>query len=254
MNKYSSYLESFRARNVYETTISPPNDLTLDAASFVGQVLNRRRNFISPNSTIFLHGLGVFCNFADGLVLKNANTRIPLDVLVVSYTRGTAQNGVGQFSANNKNVTVTDSSLFTPGLPVILDRLRQLNDHDVEYNICTGITDATTITVADYPLYSASATSRVYPLAVAGTLNTNFQTTDARELNYMYSRNAFFSPVQILSAAVTEVVMFVSPVLVPNDVVFLTKSVSTDFDGDALHVDVIGEVEYTRRTAAEQAA
>jgi len=245
MNAYSSVLRTLRARNVCETTISPPTSLTIADTEWVRQVVTNRALWVSPQSNFTIKRLGMFCNFADGLVFANANERLNVTLHTQAFTRlqvGTsitmvsgakAATGVG-FTGNISQNTI----LRVP-----------YSGTEYQYVICADDPSTDTdVDLTDYAEANVTGASLVKLVALPNYHRLDF--TRISELNYMYDIDEFVSPLAFASAAATDMVMWCEVNQTEfnyykSSIDFLTRSVSPDYDGDAVHFDLVVEVEYT---------
>lgn len=86
MNQYGSLRTQVTLRGLALSAINPPNDYTLPfsyLSPVYGQIALPGAN---ANSSIILHGLSVKSNFADGLVWKEAYSRLRVGLSVLQYT------------------------------------------------------------------------------------------------------------------------------------------------------------------------
>lgn len=247
-NKYSSILRTVRARNVYEGVIAPPADLTIVSGDWVQQVLQDRANIQSVQSNFILRRLGIFSNFADGLVFKNANERINVRIFAQAYTRtlltGTLQTTVGSKAVTGVGTSFT-TEVFTQDILAIPASGDQYSYHIVDGDPA----DDFNLNLTDYAEYNAITPA--YKL-ISQPSFVQFNYRHISELNYMYEIDEFFSPLQFATPALTDIVILAainqsSLNFSASDIDFLTKSISTDFVDDVVHFDVVAELEFTRQ-------
>lgn len=235
-----------RARNVYEGAISPPATLTIASADWLPQILNKRGNLMSINSNLVLKRLGVFANFADGFVFANASERINLALDTHAYTRDVIAGGDMSFTLGSKAVTGTGfaGNIFDGNILVV-----PYAGTEVQYYIVDGDpSDDNNLDVTDYAEKDVVAAPLVRLLSLPNYELLDY--TRISELNYMWNVDEFISPLAFASAATTDVVITVrvnqtSLNFGASDIDFLTKSISDTYDGDMVHIDVVGDIEYT---------
>lgn len=250
MNPYASVINTLRARNMFEGTISPPNDFTIGGTNWETQILNVRRNLVSPNGNFFIRSMGLFCNFADGLVLSGAAMQMTA-LFRASARNRTTPSVAATWSATSKTITCVSAGF------AINDRVILMSDGtpghvNTQYGIVKTIPDAASLTLSDYPLANNGGNATITKLTSATAVETGTVRLDARELNLLYAREVFFSPVLLTSSPTTELLIEVQATTV--NMTWYTKSINTSFDGDNIFWDVQSDVEYTARTATEKAA
>jgi hypothetical protein len=84
MNNNGGLERTFVARKVLEHTISPPNNLAIADAEWTDQLfyglegINTLSAFqiFNQDANMFIKSIGLYCNFADGLVFHTPEYRI----------------------------------------------------------------------------------------------------------------------------------------------------------------------------------
>lgn len=253
MNKYASQSRVFRARNVVEGgALAPPADFTMTSAMIKTQLLQPDRT-LNLNGNFNVQQVGVFCNFADGLVFKDARYR--LDVLITARTfvqAGADLTGVLTFDPSTKNVTApAGTGAFLAEL-VAGDYISIIAPGFKEYAIVNTITNNDLLALRDYPFLSPPGllyTAR--KLTASGGTASAFLIRDISELNYFHACDAFLSPNAFSVAAATDILMTATIQQRVNgggaiSIPFLTKGIDVAFTNDVFF-DIVANVEYTKR-------
>jgi hypothetical protein len=250
MNQYGSTVRTFRARNLFETTITPPNDLTVASATCKRQVLNREQYQLNIQSNLIIKRLGVFCNFADGLVFKSSAWPLNVSMFATVYQR--------TLVAGSFNVTAGSKAVTGVGLSAFADQDRILlycgaSPLTRQYFIVDGTPASdNAMTLTDYSDITAVNPGLMYKMtAIVGTSGGTLNFPSIRELNYMYEVDQFWSPLLLGSPLMTDMLITVllnnglTKQFDSSDTPFLTKSVDTSFAASAVAFDVVADVEYT---------
>lgn len=244
-NKYFSNEREWVARNIAEETISPPADLTIDGnnVDWKEQIANHFEQFNGDeNSVIIVREAGIFSNFADGLVFKNANESIDLFInarFVATWT------SIGNVTLTQGSKTMTGAGFnanLSPG-----DFILVAGGASNYYAIVDSVTDDNNAELRDYA--QASYGPIVGFVASSSTLSS-FQFRNIRVLNRMYSTEWYVNPI-LIAGDVQDIILSVQPNYANNlhhdDVVFHTDSISTDYDEAAVYFDGILKVEITEQ-------
>ncbi len=187
---------------------------------------------------MIVHELGIFANFADGLVLKTPANRFNAFITVGGYSQGTALTGTVASTIGSKTITGV-GSLFsaelTPG-GVIEDDLNNMY-------VVDSITNDLSAELTDYALITRPA-GTWYGMSAGGS--STWQ-TDITQLNYMFRQERFNSNALFSAAGAQQIGIRVS---VQNQdtasaVDFLTKTIDTQYNGDLVIFDAIVDVEFT---------
>jgi hypothetical protein len=245
-NKYASVLRSFRARNLCEVAIAPPADLTILSSDWLPQILNKRQNLLHIQSNFTIKRLGIFCNFADGFVFKNAWERLNVTIHTHAYARAVVTGATIDLVTGVKAATGAGftGNLFDDNVIMV-----PYAGDQYQYFILDGDpADDNNLDLTDYP-EADTLSAPVYLLTSLPSYET-FDFTRISELNYMYEADEFITPVGFAGPTMTDLVMRVSVnqgslAYGASDIEFLTKSISTEYEEDVAHFDLVGDVEYT---------
>jgi len=251
MNKYASQSRVFRARNVVEGgALAPPADFTMTAAMIKTQLLQPDRT-LNLNGNFTVQQLGVFCNFADGLVFKDARYR--LDVLITARTfvqAGADLTGVLTFDPSTKDVTAVGGAFLAEIVPG--DYISIIASGFKEYAIVDSRTNNNLMALRDYPFLSPPGLAyTARKLTASGGTVSSFLIRDISELNYLHACDAFLSPSAFSTAAATDVLMTATILQRVNgggalSIPFLTKGIDVSFTNNVFF-DIVANVEYTKR-------
>jgi hypothetical protein len=256
MNKYSSIERVLTARNLFEGTISPPNDFTLTPVTGFQQLVNNPfspnaidESYISRNTSFTIRKVGLFCNFADGLVFKNPWQNIRLRISVGLYYESSTVAGTIVKVNNSKTVT---GAGFVPLAPDTLAPGDIISLFPEEFHIIDTITDDNNATLTDYPFYDdpAGAWTKLENNDAGGDIYIDY--FKIRELNYFHDIDFNYSP-QLFTGlsgtsqwVIIKAQIFYDNSVTDPDIDFLTKTIDTSYDQDLVHFDAKLLVEYTK--------
>jgi hypothetical protein len=246
VNRYDSTERRIVARNVYEGTIAPPADLSIAAGSWVQQPFHVGYNYLggaiySSEGNLFLKRVGLFSNFADGLVPKTPARSLIVRIEPGRYFVNPTPAGSVTFTAGSKTVTGIGTT-FTADLPA--GSIVQSQSNYI-YRVASldGVNPDTVAYLSDYALYTepgviynclTSAVSAIYALSFG-----------FRTLNEMVPVEKYM-PVSSIGAVGTKIIL--QAAVSSSDggnMDFLTKSIDSLFAGDTAFFDVQAEIEYS---------
>lgn len=246
MNRYGSIEKTFWARNVYQGTfaVAPPADLTILNTDWHQQFLFNKYTLldaVSINTNIFVKNVGVFCNFADGLVFKTEIDVIDLAIQAFVIAP-VAPPVVGTITLSPASRAVTGVG-FAPLLPGSIIR-SGLYTYIVE-----AIADDNNATLTDFPKNTLVGAAWAQWGATGPSVVINC--TDIRSLNQFIPVERFLSPVAfsvtdpsfLLMLMVFDINQITGTTA--HNVTFLTKSIDPAFAGDVVTMDVGITLEYT---------
>lgn len=246
MNQYGSVVRRLVARNLAELTMPAiPVDLQIANASWKSQLVRYKRPTVATdylrmnvNSNVVVRELGIFCNFADGLVFHSPANRLTAFVTVGGYSQGSALTGAITSTIGSKALSAVGGS-FTTELSVggtIEDDLNNMY-------VVDAIADNDNATLTDYALVSRAGTTW-YGMSAGGSATWQ---TDITQLNYMFRQERFNANALFSAAGVQQIGIRVA---VQNQntaatVDFLTKTIDTTYAADTVIFDAIADVEFT---------
>jgi hypothetical protein len=243
-NKYFSVLRDYVARNIAEETLSPPADLVVDGAGVDFKEQLATHHFINnpeEHGNIILKEVAVFSNFADGLVFKSANESIDLNIRAIATK---TWSDIGNVSTTLGSKTMTGAGFIANLNPD--DIIRIANAGSWYFAIIDSVTDDNNAELRDYAQITLTAQSGD---TLTDSSGDNYIFRNIRALNTFYKAEYFFTPSTIVTGDLTDLLVVVQPNFnlgtIHDDVTFLTKSISTDFEEDAVYFDAILRMEVT---------
>lgn len=242
MNQYGSVVDRFIARNVLEQAINPPAAFSIANASWVDAFLRSltptafTTRYINRNSNMILRRAGLFCNFADGLVIDGTN-RIDLGI---SFRALNASGAIisGNFTAGS--TALTGGTAFLTELSagdIVLDPVFQ------PFRIAS-VTNDTDAVLDERAIFTGPANTTVYSQSAFYGVHI----PGIQELNQMYDHE-IFAPIG--SYALTTPDFIFAAVSLANEdttstVDYMSKTISTAYAGDTARFDVYADIEFTR--------
>jgi hypothetical protein len=261
-NKYGSSVRTYTARNLLWTmsgtaaytprVMAAPSDFTVVAASnLTPQIVQCQWPLEADwnrESKITVKRFGVFCNFADGLVLEQNNARFALYLEAKAYTvlTDTTPLSNGDFTAGDnfvKNV-VDPSTFITAGDIIVNVNGAAKYPYYVGYTYGGGariaISDYSENTHAGVPPFNLLPLSKLVPV-VGKSKSYAVKVIDA--FNFMYEAENFLD---IVPSSAAEFVFLTARLDVAGAAIQMyTKTVDPQFNGLPVSFDVSVEVEVT---------
>lgn len=231
--------------------IDPPNDFTMASAAYdmLYRVAALNTLTINNNSTVVIHNMGLFCNFADGLVFKEFSQKIFCVIRASIFTVPVAPiTGTGYVSTATCDSPVLTgvASAFLTDIPLANTYLYTTAGYAAK--TCGVPTSNTTVRLhSTYPIPFAAPGIPWYKL-VSMTANTVSRTFEVgKTFNTMVPVELFINPSTLLSTPANVGVLVIETALyVKQDVVFLTKSIDTAYKTDVVKMNVGLDVECTK--------
>ena len=247
-NKYFSTERRVWAKGVYAANITPPNDFTIASGAFLSPIVSIDQQALNPNSNIVINKVGLYSNFADGLVWKTVGQRLWLGITARVYTIDTNfLTGMFAITAGSKAVTGVETAFNT-----------ELADGDVftnggasgllgtfVYRVNGNPPDAANLTLHDWPEQSLTMMNmrKLVPLG-----SDAFRRIEITTLNEMIDLDEFMKPSAFVAAgSVPRYVTLEMSFLNSAGLTFLTKSINTAFSGDSCFFDTALDIEFTAR-------
>jgi hypothetical protein len=250
-NNYSN-TRRFIARGVLKAQINPPN--TLLKASWTQPttyppIITIPTKILNANGRIVLRNMGLFCNFADGLVFES--TDHPAEVYIRQGCYSETQLA-GTLAAVKTSKTITCP---TTGLNLgqyVKAYRGTADDGEGEYFQVQSVIDAASFTANEYPWRDLTSVGNAYKLETIAAY-PGFPAGDRSGTILFSALNAMF-PIDeslsgnILNATVSAPAAMTDIILIPfvtinND--FLTKSINTAYVGDYAWMDLYVDIEFT---------
>lgn len=243
MNRYGSSIRFLQARNCFEGIISPPNDLTIAFGDWQEQLFTTVQ-LQNPNANFTIKSLGINSNFADGLIFKEPEDRVDIIVISRGLVHGAAITGTVNLTEGDKTLSGGGTTQFvTDGVSagdflLIGGRLY----------LVASVTDEDNLELSDYAKLTAAAQT-CRETTLAGSFSFLFENTSM--FNFMHPVEEFIPLTSLLGSEADSVVITAKvnqnfDSVNRHSVSFLTKTINTDFDGDKIYIDVIGEFEFQR--------
>lgn len=246
-NEYASVVSLVSAINVFEGTINPPNAFSMPRANIVPQPVYEPLQRPSKDTNIFVRRMGIFSNFADGLVFGKNASRIGARLLATTFQKDETVSGTITFTRDSKAITSGDIDLTT------IEYMREINASNPSQWFYI---DAATAAAGAANLFNYSRLdgAKAVPGAVevlSGSFSNGVAISvyDIPALNTMVDVNYLLTPSEVSTAAGMSswdyIGLFGSIDLDGTDMSFLTKSISTAFASDDITFDLVAEIEYT---------
>lgn len=235
-NKYFSVERRVWAAAVAQDTLAVPAVITINTVAPKFFSINQAK--INPNSNMVISRLGLFSNFADGLVWRLLNDRIWIACTAYAFNSGSDITGVSNPAGGTQTINGVGTQ-YTTDLAV--------NDYITNgfwiWKV-SSITNDTTLSVREWIEFSG-ANQTIRKLTTLGTdVLLPFQ---IRTLNDMYDCNEFIQPAQFATSAVGFMAIEATLALADAATEFLTDSINPAFNGDVCHFDVSMDLEFTER-------
>lgn len=240
--QYGSVRRTFTARNYYTGTITPPNDFVLGSSNKFFPAISIA-GLLNKNSNIIIKGIGIFSNFADGLVFKNPGDVMPVHI----YVQGKKLSNqlTGTFSVDTSNTSLV-------GVGTLMDTELNAGDGTILLNPPNSALPQQIVKIAVSTVNPLLGTLLTPPLLSYSNVRawTMTQATYVsvveyvKILNMMQPCEVFLSPIQYSNNATDLITIDVVSLIDPS-CTFMTKSVNTSFAGSAINFDVVLDIETT---------
>jgi len=242
MNQYGSVIRTLTARNVIEKVIAPPADLLVATTDCIGQIFEAgQRQIANPSfkyyveSNIILHRLGVFSNFADGMVWKTPYSRMGVRISFTPFSMLPAISGTVTVASNSKALTGDLSTLFVAEIPA-------------GTNIMIGgaiftvalVTDNQNAVLTDYAI-NAAGVQCLKLSTPAPTVSTLLYGVE--NFNTMYEHEAFV-PISTIAGNLPFYFITATPVLV-DDSTLMTRTIDPSYGREIAYFDVKADFEFS---------
>jgi hypothetical protein len=239
-NRYGSVLRSFTIRNIYEAVLTTGTDIVIPQNQ-----LNRTVSDFSYNThqeTNFIaRKIGIFSNFADGLVWKNPADRADLttDFLVFEYADSYTVN------VTYGSRAITASAAVWPALTNISIAIDLPNNLTGVFIISTATTS--TGTLEDYWSYPTNPNLAARNLTQIGAFET-WTMKNLSLLNCMYEYNEFAQPFVIGQGNSYDIIAMRVALNADTNhtTTFMTNTIDSSYDSEKVYFDIVTEIEFTR--------
>lgn len=246
-SRYFAQQRRIIARQVYSGLLAPPADFVIPSGSLVTRAFILNHNNINVESNIVIRNVGLFCNFADGLVFSMASVE-PTAFQLKAYAygpKGTNKTGTLSIVAGSTAV-VGVGTQFDTDPDIAADGTFALDGSNAFIYRISSISDDTNLVLKEYPIASFSGQNFGLCTQLGGTKTLEFG-TEIGVLNEMIP----FDEVVSLPSFVpygSDIQFIVLEIIFDNedpDWTFLTKSISTDFSGDGATFYAMMDIELT---------
>jgi hypothetical protein len=254
MNQYGSITRTLTARNVLEKSLNPPSTVSVLPADWAPQIFqdgiqSNGTPYWMTGSNILLKRIGLFSNFADGLVWNTPSQRLKILIQAVPYNIGAVVPGTQHLWAANSK------SLFGMGTTYPVD----IPAGSIVKNVTGGAPSPQLGIVMSTPAVGLAlmsdygpggdCTTTLHLVSVAGQVISTYL-LNVSQLNTMYEHEMYM-PASVLGGNLTSFFLKATvlqgngndPALQSMD--FLTKTVDPLFAGDIASFDVVADIEMT---------
>jgi len=252
-NKYGSVVRAYTVRNLYETTLTAGNDITLPVVN--NRTMTQMVADISRETIFSPRRIGIFSNFADGLVFKNPADRINIGVQYDPFNKGDEYTFA--FTQGLKAITtVAGTPGWTPGTtyPISVEvpvTVTGFGNEEIVVNVT-----ATGANTGDLEDYWAYGTNNLIAHALSNSIivPTTRTVFGISALNCMYEFNDVATPFLVTGGDTFDLVRMRLNVntlgggVANNTTTFLTSNINSVFDDETVYFDAVVEVEFTTAT------
>lgn len=241
--RYGSILRSYVVRNLEEAALTSGTDIVVPATGGFIRTAPMLTEDIHNETNFIVEKVGIFSNFADGLVLKDPQNRFHLAMSATAYQRASDPYTLS-FTYGSKNVTTAVGNPgWTPAVnyPVAIQN-PVTSGWIVMYITATA---ATTGTLEDYWLFPTSTPASETVTEIVSSTDYDFKSISV--LNCMYNVNQFFQPL-LFSGGSSYDYIGIRVALnqyTSHNTTFMTHSINSAFDTSTVHFDAILDVEFT---------
>lgn len=262
-SKYQSNVKTYIARNfIWDTSASlvVPHALAAPADLVISEVAPRidfmkqpfRMNWgytgnglrFNKQGGLFIRRMGVFSNFADGLVLQNTASRLDL-AIAISKISIASQTGAVTFTAGSNQITSTVdlNTFYTAGDGFICDGAAFDGNIYYVYNIAV---DGLSAFIGDYA-YRTAVSASVFTVPEVFGASYGIEIGEIPVFNELFDVEIYFNSGAFAPSASQEILVYTQPPLVQGDdsLTMYTKSIDTAFNGSPVTFDCVMEAEIT---------
>jgi len=213
----------------------PPALLQINGGSALSNFIKEIPiQLLNLNGNIGIRRMGLFCNFADGLVFADPRQRLLLDLQFFGATQ-TSFVGTVNFTLGSPFITGTNFLASLLAADVIVDAQDNAYTVDIVYNNTTALLTQLS--------QSNSATATIEKMVL--TASFDFQFPEIGVLNYMYEMEAFFPVASYLVAGNTRILAQLYVDMSDTETDFYTITIDPAFVGAQLIFDAHVDLEIT---------
>lgn len=243
-NKYGSITRTFILRNWYEDTLNPGTDVVLPSPVSMGVASNRFFPYFTrdtnKDTNYVVSRVGVFSNFADGLVLKNPADRIDVALSFSAYLEKESYSL--NFTYGSKAVTLAAGTTgWGAGTlqQVLVSELPGRPGATARY---IDATDAANGVLNDYWDQPSGARTCKNLQFVDGSTFLRFGLS---ALNCMINLNEFAQPFVFSTAQNYDAITLGGALNDDHTATFLTNIIDSSFADEKVIFDIVADVEFT---------
>lgn len=243
---YNSIKKRLISQSVYETVLVAGADITIPTSGFESALLRIPIGEYNHFSNIRVHNVGIFSNYADGLVFKNPYSFISAGFRF--YRMGAEPfSGDITYDMNDKTVTGAGTTFTTQVFP---------NDVLVQYSgsisgnyglspvgVVKSITNDTSLELTSYPVTPNNVL--INSGVLTPLLDSKSRTIDISTLNQMYTLGDYINPADVYGDG--EYIILRSEISIDEDLVFLRDAIGAAYDGETVSFEIHLDIEYTPR-------
>jgi hypothetical protein len=199
---------------------------------------------------MIVHNLGLFSNFADGLVFKDLRQRMPLTILATAFTGTPATPIVGTVAilAGQSSVIGDVSTQFLSGgaLNALPANTYVADANGYVYKVNGAPSTEHALNFFGTPMNSIAAGGRLFKLTAAAGPVIPRSCEIGAVLNTMFPVEQYFYPSQAVPST-SKLYWVTFEVSIPNSVAvdFLTASIDAGFTGNNVNFSVAVDIEFT---------
>jgi len=235
-NEYDREVRQFCAPAIAAEVLAPPADLTISTQPSPSFLIPG--GTVSPESILKLRRIGVFSNFADGLVFKNPEEYLTPVVRLYGVLTPSPVVYTGAYTSTAGSKVIAGDFTGVPASSVIRF-VPSAAALPTVYQIASLPGTGANVTVVGY-VPAGTGTYTVMTATVAGEVYRQY---GIRTLNVLEEVNEVLDPgVNALEDA-EDVVLFCQLNETGTD--FLTKTIGVTFADDTAYFDGVIELEYT---------
>lgn len=240
-NKYAGPNRLFFARNMVENDIalSAGTDITIANTQWISnQPFRILSGVVNKNSNMMVRRLGLFSNFADGLVFTSQPYRVDFTIVVAAISVGAAITGGITFTLGSRTVT-SPSGIFGGGGEIDTNGFFKVGN---EYYKIQDVADANNATLSDNAYVNGNQACNII-----STLDSDgFIYQHLPVLNCMADVDEFIVPSARLSGiSGLDDLIFLANVNPLHSITFATDGINSAYDTTIVTFDVGMELEYT---------
>jgi len=247
-NKYFSVERRFFATNVYSAAIAPPADFDIAAGAWNNRLFSINNREINPNGAILVNRLGLYSNFADGLVQKEHFDRIWVSLTARAYTYLplTQLTGTVSVTAGTNALVAAGDGAFTTELAAndVITTGGPLGISGKFLYRVASVTDDDNVVLKDYVEQTSAPTTWVKLTSLGSEA---FRQIEIRNLNEMSPVDQFLSPSLYAATGVYYISLEIDFLAVVTSLTYMTKSINASYSGDTCFFDAYADIEYTDR-------